>query len=87
MLRTVQEGIDFFAKLKETGEKIAELWLDFVLSPGSVDEALHQVPGELIGQVYYHSSSSGGKGLLELYLRKGGYEGSIIVPQENHFLN
>ena len=82
VIRTKFEAETYFTELMEKGEPIAELWLDFVLSPGSVDEVLGFFPGELAERVIYHSSAYGGYGLIESILRNGGFQGELEWPTD-----
>ena len=83
VIRTKHEAESYFAELKEKGEPISELWLDFVLSPGSVDEVLDYFPGELVERVIYHSSAYGGYSLIAGILKDVGFTGRLEWPTDN----
>lgn len=83
VIRTKYEAESYFTELKEKGERIAELWLDFVLSPGSVDEVLDFFPGELVDRVIYHSSAYGGYSLIAGILKDVGFTGELEWPTDN----
>lgn len=83
VVRTKFEAERYFTELKEKGDRISELWLDFVLSPGSVDEVLDFFPGDLVDRVIYHSSAYGGYSLIESILRDVGYQGELEWPTDN----
>lgn len=77
VLRTVKEAIYFFEELKTSGQRITELWFDFVLRPGSTYEALYDFPGELLDRAIYHSSSGGGKRIIDKMLEEAGWTGEL----------
>lgn len=82
VLRTVKEAVAYFDGLKETGQRISELWLDFVLNPGSTYEALYNFPGELLDRALYQSSATGGKRLIEQMLQDAGFQGELELPAQ-----
>ena len=77
VIRSLAQAEPYFAEIRESGQRIAELWLDFVLNPGSVDQALYDFPGELVDRVIYHSSSGGGQRLVAVLLREAGFTGEV----------
>ena len=80
VLRTVHAAEEFFESMKETGVVVDELWLDYVLSPGSTVDALPKLPGGQVKNVYYHSSAFAAFDLVTYALRTAGYEGEVDFP-------
>lgn len=77
VIRYLDDAIEYFAGLKASGQRIDELWFDFVLSPGCTYEALYDFPGELLDRAIYHSSSWGGHGIIAEMLKDAGYQGEL----------
>lgn len=77
VIRRWDEALEYFAGLKATGQRISELWLDFVLRPGSTSDGLVGFPGELLDRAIFHSSAWDAHGLLEHNLRRSGYSGKL----------
>lgn len=86
VLRTVDTAVDFFETMKETGFIIDELWLDFVLKHGTTVDALYALPGSQVKTVFFHSSAFMAKGLVEGALNRAGYEGEVILPDDDLFI-
>lgn len=86
VIRTLVEAEKYFAELRESGDRIAELWLDFVLSPGSTDQIFYagfDFPGDLVDRVIYQSSAIGGFGLIKELLQESGFQGELEWPTDN----
>lgn len=78
VVRSVAEAELFFAAIRRSGQHVAELWLDFMLSgTESTDEALRTVPGELIDRAIFHSDAWMAHGLVEHSLQKHGFQGHL----------
>jgi len=77
VIRRWDEALEYFAGLKASGKRISELWLDFVLHPGTTLEGLQNFPGEILDRAIFHSSAWDAHGLVEDLLRRGGYSGEL----------
>ena len=77
VIRRWDEALEYFAGLKASGQRISELWLDYVLRPGTTTDGLIDFPGELLDRAIFHSSAWGAHGLVEGDLREGGYSGKL----------
>lgn len=77
VLRTVDAAREFFEVMVETGFVIDELWLDYVLNPGAVTDALIKLPGSQVRTVFFHSDAFSALDLVTLYLREAGFTGEI----------
>lgn len=76
VVRSVYDAEQIFPTLKV----IDELWLDFVLFPGSTVDALHLLAHAEIKKAIFHSSSLGARSLIESKLRSIGFEGKLDFP-------
>lgn len=86
VIRSLAEAEVYFADLIESGQRISELWLDFVLSPGSVDQMFwkfsYDFPGQLVDRALYQSDASSGHGLIAECLEESGFTGKLERPAE-----
>jgi len=84
VVRTVDEAKELFASL--SGETIDELWLDFVLSPGSTTDALPALAGVKATKILFHSSAYAAKELVEHYLKQAGIETPVEIHGREVFV-
>jgi len=78
VLRSVREAVSYFEELRESGQRVSELWLDFVLKgTESTDEALSSFPGELLDRAIFHSSAWEAHGIIAGKLRHSGFSGAL----------
>lgn len=82
VLRTVSEAEEAFSKL----EVIDELWLDFVLSPGSTIDAFHSLKGIVVKKIIFHSSAYMARELVKLSLQRYGVYTEVELPEDHTVL-
>ncbi len=86
VIRSLAEAEVYFAELIESGQRVSELWLDFVLSPGSVDQMFwkfsYDFPGQLVDRALYQSDANSGHGLIAECLKESGFAGKLERPAE-----
>lgn len=78
IVKSVYQAEELFPTLKV----IDELWLDFVLSPGSTIDAFHALSGVEVKRVIFHSSAYMARSLVESNLQRFGINAEVEFPPD-----